>query len=203
MSFVERQRCLHAFFTNEFQALWDDLWINHRHKLYKYEYNRCKHSFFKNMNEWVHLFQNDDDRHNPWGFFKGRLHYGETGLKCGLREFMEESTVNSNEVHVIDTQPLIEEYRGTDDNYYKTVYHIAYIGYQPTIKCRRREGQLRPYLISDEVENLVWASYLQCTEMLNDGTAGSLARLNVIREANDLLLFQPHFRKYLRRRYSR
>ena len=63
-----------------------------------------------------------------WGFPKGKREHHETDIRCGLREFEEETGISRNEINVIQNiRPIEEVYIGTDSRPYKHKYFISVI----------------------------------------------------------------------------
>ena len=207
MSDEERKRCIDHYKNNTFEILWDDLWINHNHRMYRYEYNRCNVSFYKNMEKYLEIFTDPlitSRRDNPWSFFKGRKHYTETSLRCALREFEEETTINQDQLSVLNIDPLVETYVGTDNRLYQTIYFVAYISYQPFIYIKYTSNRLRKTRVSDEISTVLWVTYTQACEMLQDNSVGCDNRVDIIRKVNNILLFEPAIkRSKIRRARSR
>ena len=61
----------------------------------------------------------------PWEFPKGRKNYNEHSLCCALRELHEETNINLNWINIDQTPPIVYNYKGLDDNYYRTIYYTA------------------------------------------------------------------------------
>ena len=65
-----------------------------------------------------------------WEFPKGRRNNREANLQCAIREFEEETDLDSSEYTIIENAlPLTEEYVGTNGVRYKHIYYYAlYVG---------------------------------------------------------------------------
>ena len=63
---------------------------------------------------------------DEWGFPKGRRIRNETEKDCAIREFMEESGYERDDIKLIDEiEPIVEEFYGTDGARYRHVYYVA------------------------------------------------------------------------------
>jgi|SRR3989338_9469495 len=63
-----------------------------------------------------------------WGYPKGRRNLNETMIDCAKREFEEESGYKNNEyIFLNNILPLTEEFKGTDNKKYKTIYYFSLI----------------------------------------------------------------------------
>ena len=124
-------------FTNDFDFLWNKLWMKQDNKQYYNEYESSKKKFniLKNgiviKNELVSL----ETLHTnnkimwecpEWGIPKGRRNLKENNLDCGIREFEEETGFKSDEYNIIyQIDPLEELFSGSNNIRYKHIYYIA------------------------------------------------------------------------------
>ena len=47
-------------------------------------------------------------------------------MQCAIREFTEETTINSDNINIYDNiEPIVELFKGTDNKYYMYIYYIA------------------------------------------------------------------------------
>jgi 8-oxo-dGTP pyrophosphatase MutT (NUDIX family) len=200
MSEEERDRCLYYFKNSDFFTLWDDLWINHNHKSFKTDYERCEASFYCKMKEYLHLFESPETHResterspennrveNPWAFFKGRKQLYESNIDCAMREFEEETTVSKKSLMVDDSLVFSELYTGTDSKTYQTYYYVAYIPYQPKIEMKQTPEGIRKMRVSDEIGSVLWVSYSQACKMLDDGSVGCNQRVKILKKVNKAL----------------
>ena len=62
-----------------------------------------------------------------WEFPKGRRNNRESNYKCAIREFEEETDLESDEYTLLENVcPLIEEYTGSNGVRYKHIYYISF-----------------------------------------------------------------------------
>jgi len=124
----ERNRILTI---SDFDILRDELKMNQKNKLYKYEYDESKKKFnYLNKNGLLHsLFTNINLWNEPeWGLPKGRRNNYELNLECAVREFTEETGILPNDLIIYkNVLPLEEVYTGINNMKYKHVYYLATI----------------------------------------------------------------------------
>ena len=117
--------------NSNFDELWNELWkYTAKNKIYQKEYNLSKIKFEElKKNNFFNLLDNDNLSSYDvpeWGFPKGRRNINETNLDCAVREFIEETTVDLNELHILERLNCIsEEYAGTNGVNYKHIYYMA------------------------------------------------------------------------------
>jgi len=121
---------------NDFDTLWNTLWLNKNNKHFyneyecsKYKFNILKKGFIKN-NSLVNLETIDTISHKKysgpeWGFPKGRRNLRETDIQCAIREFTEETGVKSIDYNILHIKPVCESFMGTNNIRYKHIYYIA------------------------------------------------------------------------------
>lgn len=137
----------------DFDDIWNDLWVEHTHYVYLREYSRCKIKFeqVKNfiLSEKYGKIEFSKDISLEWGFPKGKRLCRETSLECALREFEEETTISKKRVEIVDIEPMVEYYRGSDNKAYGTCYFLCevkkrYIPQQSVLLDRLRATTLSP-----------------------------------------------------------
>lgn len=185
MSKEERKRCVDYYLKDDPEALWDDLWINHKSRIYKNDMKRCCDSFKKNMEKYIQDFLDEEkgSEENPWGFPKGRKHTSESEIDCALREFEEETTISRENIQVLQIRPYEEFYTGTDGKLYRTVYYVAYIPYIPDIQQKVSLEGIRRTYVSEEVSNMGWYNYNSAMSKINE------PKQKILRNLNRTLLF--------------
>lgn len=195
MSEEERSRCIEYYLKNDPKSLWDDLWVNHKHRIYKNDMRRCCDKFMKNMEKYISEFLKENgNKENQWGFSKGRKFSTETELECALREFEEETTISREHLQILNINPYEENYTGTDGKLYRSVFFTAYIPYIPNINYRYTPYCIRKYFVSEEINKIVWCSYHNCLKKLDK------RKSDIITSLNKILLFSRKKRKPRRRR---
>lgn len=122
---------------NNFRELWTDLWgdksDNPKHateylnsmELFKKINNKhevdIKLEFLLDKIEPLPIYKTPE-----LGFPKGRKNRGETSRECAIREFVEESGYNEDDIKIIDEiQPITEILTGTNGVRYRHIYYLA------------------------------------------------------------------------------
>ena len=116
--------------------LWDDFWADPNKKLmYEKEFHKTKQKFDKLKNgDDIELTLDFYVKHvvptwdqPEWGFPKGRRNKTESNHDCAIREFEEESGLESDDYILLEgIKPLFEEFIGTNGVKYKHIYYIGY-----------------------------------------------------------------------------
>lgn len=142
---------------SEFELLWKKLWGNSR-DCDSIEFDLSKHKFSsldlkKIISEVPSLYKEPE-----WGFPKGRRMKGETDVECGIREFYEETNIDSSAYKVIPELSFSETFVGTNDISYKHVYFIAVLRDSKKINLEQKLtiAQRR------EVSAVEWKSLSEC-----------------------------------------
>lgn len=158
-----------------FEDLWDDLWINHYCSGYKNGYLKAKHRFDSLKNNIDEAIKNSNKtKHNflKWGFPKGRINFNEKEINCALREFREETCINIDYKNVINIQPSIEIFKGSNGKLYSTKYYIAFshkkLEYKYTITENSKVKRLNTRIISSEVSKLKWITLQESSIYLSN-----------------------------------
>jgi 8-oxo-dGTP pyrophosphatase MutT (NUDIX family) len=122
--------------TMDFNELWNDFWGSDSKKLLfnKKEFTESKEKFdslknktgvelslgfyIKNVKPFYSLPE--------WGFPKGRKLRGESDLDCAIREFTEETCLETTDIKIITSvKPIIENIIGTNGISYRHIYYLA------------------------------------------------------------------------------
>lgn len=147
--------------TESFEDLWNKLWINHRCKTFRNEYENAKSKFEKvNIGYYTRVFPSKYN-FQEFGFPKGRKNGRESNLACAQREFSEETGYTSKDYTVLDNEPVTEEFIGTDNVCYRHVYYIVLVK-----ECDPpRVDPLNKTQIG-EVKNIGWLSFNDCFNVI-------------------------------------
>jgi 8-oxo-dGTP pyrophosphatase MutT (NUDIX family) len=114
--------------TKDFKELWEEVWKKTSYnKLYLKEMEDSLEKFnFLNENNILNDKLKNDYDEPEWGFPKGRRNPNEKNLKCALREFWEETSIDKNNLIVLNKLfPIQEIFFGTNGIKYKHIYYIA------------------------------------------------------------------------------
>jgi len=117
-----------------FDELWNDLWSHNKTKsVFQNEYITAKNKFEKIVKgselylPLTFYIKNviPTWKFQEWGFPKGRRNSYEDDLTCAIREFKEETGLNSTDFKIINKNQLIEEFIGTNGICYKHIYYTG------------------------------------------------------------------------------
>ena len=116
--------------SNDFETLWYELWQKtSKHKAFQkeFELSQKKLNYLKknyNILEFVNfkkLYETPE-----WGFPKGRRDKNEKNLDCALREFKEETGIESENYIILNRLNTTEEtVEGLEKSIFKLVYYIG------------------------------------------------------------------------------
>jgi 8-oxo-dGTP pyrophosphatase MutT (NUDIX family) len=122
--------------NNSFDNLWYYMWNNDEKRInsFKREYNNAKKIFEElktldkgNLDYYLNTVK-PKYNFNEWGFPKGRKDKNESGFKCAIREFSEETGIDITKISFIQNiEPIEENLIGTNGIKYKHIYYIAEI----------------------------------------------------------------------------
>jgi len=161
----EQQRLLKC----DFDTIWDDLWINHRLKIYTQEYKKAKFCYEKIRVDLPQLIEKHTSSilAPEWGFPKGKKFQNEDLFTCALREFGEETRYKTTNLTFPSNKTFTENYIGTNKKQYRTVYYLAQ---SPTTLPINYEyaGMLRPKTISEELGDMKWVTLEEAKVYLQD-----------------------------------
>jgi 8-oxo-dGTP pyrophosphatase MutT (NUDIX family) len=111
--------------TETFDQLWNKLWVNHKCRTFKNEYECARKKFYSidrrlmvELYPAVYEFQ-------EFGFPKGRKNGRENDVACAQREFTEETGYRAYDYTFMDYPPIVEEFIGTDNVQYRHVYYLV------------------------------------------------------------------------------
>ena len=116
--------------VNDLNFLWVELWDKtSKHKTYQKEFEISQEKFnnlkkIYNLND---LINYDKLYETPeWGFPKGRRDKNEKNIDCAIREFEEETGIESNKYTILNRLNTVEEsVVGTHKSIYKLIYYLA------------------------------------------------------------------------------
>jgi 8-oxo-dGTP pyrophosphatase MutT (NUDIX family) len=179
--------------NNDFDTLWNKLWMKQDNKQYHNEYDSSKKKFeslkmgIHNKNEFISLDtihnNNEIQWHYPeWGFPKGRRNLKESNLDCAIREFEEETGITKNEYEVLyQIEPLEELFSGTNNIRYKHIYYVAYA--KDNINTNLHVDTNNFNQVS-EISNIKWFTFIECLKNIRNY---NIEKKNVLEKLNKLL----------------
>jgi NUDIX domain len=159
MSDEERKRLL----TYTFDELWDDLWIEQDINIYRDGYEKAKRKFESVVSYLPSLISQiipNVVSGPPWGFPKGKKNdISENDLECALREFIEETKLNIEDIHLWEWPCFTEQYHGkTDKKNYATCYYLAEAKCELPISHIETPKCIRKFAVSEEASQVIWTT---------------------------------------------
>ena len=195
--------------THAFEKLWNELWcITKPNKSHKDEYeesfrkfNKLKYGVFIKFKKKIKfkltiydiLDNNKISWHEPeWEFPKGRRNLKESDLDCAIREFNEETNFKNKDYELIDLNPTVEKFIGTNGVRYQHTYYIAQSTSEikPTINCKN-------YNQTCEIGNMGWFSYKDAKNIIRDYNIKKKFKIDNIYYLIKLLLLDSNYEEKL------
>ena len=140
--------------NNEFNDIWNNLWTNNKYKLI--DKNKIKNKFNKLKETLLDdIIQRSEQKYNnpEWGFPKGRRNYMEKNINCAIREFCEETDLNTTDFKILENiKPVVEIFKGTNNVVYKHIYFIAYCNNDIPVKLNSNKQM-------EEIGDIGWFNY--------------------------------------------
>lgn len=152
--------------NNDFDFLWNKLWIKKSQERFNKEYYNSKKKFnFLKKDSYLHdlnLKVNFIWTEPEWGFPKGRRNLGELDKDCAIREFEEETGIDTrNYMMLNDVRPVKEVFFGTNSNKYKHVYYVA-------VSREDINPRIDPnnFLQVSEISSIQWFTFENCLQKI-------------------------------------
>lgn len=155
--------------TNNFDDLWNEMWNNDTTKLNnikkefiyaKTQFEKIKNGNGSDLN--LDFFINNISplyKFNEWGFPKGRKDKNENTLECALREFHEETGIDTNKIKIIENiQPIEENLIGTNGIPYRHIYYIA----------EYNSNEIPKILNNNEIGNIGFFNYNESLDLIRE-----------------------------------
>lgn len=178
MTFTEKKNLL----TQDFDKIWENLWINHNSKAFLNEYESAKKKY--NKLDINNLVKNSKTQYSyqEFSFAKGRRNMKETNILCAEREFHEETGYDKSTYDFIKNYPIIqEEFMGTNKVKYRHTYYLV----------KMKKDVLPPIVdINDtvqtgEVKDIGWFTFTECLSLIRPY---DVEKKNVLIKVNDDLI---------------
>lgn len=165
MSVEERERMSNY----SFEQLWKDLWINRNHKIYTDCFDKayCKFDLMKSKVPFLLEKSPSNIKEPSWGFPKGKKNSKESPVNCALREFSEETRLDNSSLTLINNQPVVEIYNGSNSKLYGTNYYVAFSSEKLEICRIKTEGGIRTSTVSEELGDVQWLTLAEAQLKLN------------------------------------
>lgn len=183
MTINERDKIL----KNNFDYLWNELWMNFNNKKFHNEYSSSKDKFYKlkdginvqdeeydfeKINNFVPKIYNETE----WGFPKGRHNNQEKDMSCALREFEEETGISRTSINILyNVLPFEEIFTGSNYKSYKHKYYVAYM---------ENDIELNDSYQHTEVSKIEWKTF---DEAINLIRSYNLEKKDILTRVNTLI----------------
>lgn len=159
----------------DFDILWKNLWIHtetinprikKEYKKSKTDFNKLKEGYKKGGDfisiKTIITMVNEPYLSNEWEIPKGRRKMHENNRSTAIREFYEETNVNSSSYKLYkNIIPIVEEYVGINKVKYKHVYYIGNIVKQCDLMVDKNNKDQYT-----EIKDLKWCSETECLEKI-------------------------------------
>jgi 8-oxo-dGTP pyrophosphatase MutT (NUDIX family) len=171
MTLYEREKII----NNDFDHLWNELWMNFNSKKFFNEYSTSKEKFIKLkegfmiQNKYYNIKTiNDSVKDNyietEWGFPKGRRNLREYDIDCAKREFEEESGYKNEDYEIINEEITFDEiFSGTNNIRYQHTYYLAKSLNEITLKIDK--NNFNQY---SEIKKVKWFNFEDGFEIIRD-----------------------------------
>ena len=183
MSMKEKEQII----TLTFEQLWSNMWSETVNLQYKNEELISSKKMESIMNgilingEKINLKNIVDNSptnwlETEWEFPKGRRNNKEKDLECALREFEEETGINSSKLIIVENiLPFEEIFIGTNHKSYKNKYFLAYMN---------ETDDILNSFQTTEVSKIEWKTIDECLESIRPY---NLEKKELIKNINKVL----------------
>ena len=188
----ERQKIL----ENDFNTLWNELWVDNGSGKYraeyetsKYKFNALKEGYLYEMNNTIKSISVEDIlketvstyETTEWGFPKGRRNINESDLDCSKREFSEETGLKYKDFKIYyKIKPLEEIYTGTNSVRYRHIYYLASVNSDIDVKLDiHNKSQI------SEISDIGFYTYEECMNMIRPY---NIEKKQVLKIVNDIIV---------------
>lgn len=170
-----------------FDEIWNYVWCQNTSNIkHTKEYIESKQKFdFLILNNLLQSLVKSieiNETEQEWGFPKGRRKLKEEDIDCAIREFCEETRLNSDDIEINkDILPFEEIFYGTNNILYKHSYYVAKFNNEMS------ELFVDPKCLEQfrEVRALMWFKY---NEVLAHIKTHNVERIAIFKQANNKIL---------------
>ena len=172
--------------SNDFDALWKNLWGGFVGTQYNSEENSSNRKFYL-LKEGIYfenyfysleniIKESTTSWETPeWVFPKGRRNYQEDDKKCAMREFSEETGVHLNKIEIVNNIiPFEEIFTGSNYKTYRHKYFISILNEEVELNNFQRS----------EVSDLKWCTKQQCLDLIRPY---NLERIEVLEKVDKII----------------
>lgn len=158
-----------------FEELWDDIWIDRTAKQYTENKAKAK-SRYESIQYQIPVILSRTKsivKELPWGFPKGRKKdLQETDLMCAVRETEEETRIPRENYNILlpsETFKLPEQFKGSNNLFYNTIYFFAEVnGNYDILQPINTPQCIRQTCYSLESTAVKWVTYQEACKCLNN-----------------------------------
>ena len=184
--------------TMDFDSLWKDLWQIHECNAFQKDYvnSRVKFNFLKRG----YLLQNEQTTQTyyfsidyilrntecvlqecEWGFPKGRRNINEQDFTCALREFREETGINTRYIQILkDQKPFEEVFSGSNKVRYKHIYYLAM-----STDDRSFTNPMPSKSFGKEIQSIQWLRYDDAQQKIREH---NIERKELFKRVNQVIV---------------
>lgn len=173
--------------SHDFDFLWKMMWGDNNHIQYHSEeissskkFDALKKGIL--INGLVYTLENFINQsttswcETEWEFPKGRRNFQEKDLECALREFEEETGIQSNSISVIENVlPFEEIYIGSNLKSYKHKYYLAHMN---------ESSDMLSNFQKTEVSKLEWKTVKDCMSSIRPY---NLEKIRMVKNISSIL----------------
>ena len=173
--------------THDFYTLWKMMWGDNNYVQYRSEESSSAKKFDSLKNGITingDIYTLDDFirksttswSETEWEFPKGRRNFQEKDLECALREFEEETGIQSNSISVVENVlPFEEIYIGSNLKSYKHKYYLAHMNYTSDVLSNFQKT---------EVSKLEWKTVKNCISSIRPY---NLEKIQMVKNISSIL----------------
>jgi len=171
-----------------FDDLWSNLWFSgdvkkpQTERMIK-EYHKSKSLFTLLQKELPTLITRCIRNYTTpeWEFPKGRRSSRESNIKCAIREFEEETDLESDEYILFENvNPICEEYIGSNGIRYKHIYYYAL--YTGSRDLSINQAKYEQY---SEIGDIQWLTIEECFSRIREEHP---TKKDIIKKTNDYIM---------------
>lgn len=154
-----------------FDQLWEDLWINKEHRIYKKCYVKAKQKFEQIYDNLESILDETKSTVNEpqWVFPKGKKNIRENAIECARREFLEETRMSLDETKLFFDKPFIERFKGSNGKSYSTHFYVTYSEKEMQKKLIETNALRKNKLtISEEISDILWLDLCEIKNKINE-----------------------------------
>jgi len=182
--------------NNDFDTLWNELWVDNGLNKYRAEYETSKTKFNTLRDGYLYEINGaiksislanilektlSTYTTTEWGFPKGRRNINESDLDCSKREFSEETGLKYRDFRIYyKVKPLEEIYTGTNSVRYRHIYYLASVNSDIDVKL-----DIHNKTQMSEISDIGFYTYEDCLQMIRPY---NIEKKQVLKIVNDIII---------------